>query len=201
MDVRRRGMDRRGSGSPDASPPRHPSTTLALRAGAADDGEHHTSPPPPSTPLPRGPRREDQDVRPTGRLAPHAAVRGRFDAADAGLRADALRAGRIGCAAFRAGVDFGVRGIIVVVLRRRLPVSLSFPRRWPRRTMPARHPTHPVSCFSSLTTTRRRGTTLLWYTRFQPFLLHHAPRAHASQAPHFSSAPNALGTANHNFGP
>ncbi|KAJ7451548.1 hypothetical protein FB451DRAFT_1409644 [Mycena latifolia] len=53
--------------SPDAASPPHPWARTCPAADDDDDEQYYIAPPPPQpTPLPEGPRREDQDARPTG---------------------------------------------------------------------------------------------------------------------------------------
>ncbi|KAJ7481579.1 hypothetical protein FB451DRAFT_1170772 [Mycena latifolia] len=151
------GMDRRGPGelrraSPPSPMPRRPgipAPVLALPAGDDDDDddEHHTSPSLPPNPLPRAPRREDQDVRPTGtpgRLARRGTwwIRLRPTLARG---VDALRRGKRWLSNFR--MEF------VLLIRRRLPPVSSSVLGANCRPAPSRHPTSTGTLLRILETT------------------------------------------------
>ncbi|KAJ7085645.1 hypothetical protein B0H15DRAFT_950781 [Mycena belliarum] len=95
-----------------------PGPALALPAEDDDDDEHRLSPPPPPpTPLPKGPQREDQDVRATLDAWPTRAPWYVADTTqtDAGLRVDASQRRKCSSSGQLSERSwFGVNGEIVV---------------------------------------------------------------------------------------
>ncbi|KAJ7085652.1 hypothetical protein B0H15DRAFT_1023272, partial [Mycena belliarum] len=105
--------------SPIPCRPRIPGPAPALPAEDDNDNEHCLSPPlpPPPTPLPKGPQREDQDVRATLDAWPTRAPWYVADTTqtDAGLRVDAFqRRKRSSSGQLPERSWFGVTGAIVV---------------------------------------------------------------------------------------